>query len=303
MSHSSSKNRRSAEYTQTPSPERCFGIYARNSTPQIDDAIMRTTALLRQAGIKVVDLPTVLSGAKVELLLTFGGDGSMLHAVRLMAPLGIPVLGINFGHVGYLCAIKENDIESALQLVIGRQYTIEKRLMLQGDVYHEGELVWQARAFNEFHVGGCTRTVTLEISIDGHAFGRVRGDGVIVCTRTGSTAYAFSAGGPAMLIDAICLVASNAVFSSAIRSLILPRESHIVITNLTEPARPYVIADGQKDLLISKNTQVHIGPSDCPALLVNLGLMSEVESLHRGFQELMIRELENPPAGERCSIQ
>lgn len=292
MATSSFTDQPSAEFLDLPVVERRFGIYTRRSTPQIDEAIMRTTAILRQSGIEVVDLQTVLSGVKVEALLTFGGDGSMLHAVRLMSPLGIPVLGINFGHVGYLCAIKENDIESALQLVIERQYVIEKRLMLQGDVYHEGELVWQARAFNEFHIGGCNRTVTLEITIDGHAFGRVRGDGVIVCTRTGSTAYAFSAGGPAMLVDAICLVSSNAIFSSASRSLVLPKESRLVIRNLTEAGRPYVIADGQKDLLISKNTEIHITPSDCPALLLNLGLMSDVEAMHRGFQELMIRELD-----------
>ena len=272
---------------------RCFGLYTRTSTPQIDEAMARTGAILERAGIQTVDMQTVQSGTSVEALLTFGGDGTLIQAVRLMAPLGIPVLGVNFGHVGYLCAIKENDIEEAMKLLIDRQYTIEKRTMLQGDVYHEGELVWQSRAVNDFHVGGCNRTVTLQITINGHMFGSVRGDGVIISTKTGSTAYAYSAGGPALLIDALSLVASNAVFSSAIRSLVLPTDARICVRNLTKAARPYVIADGQKDVLINRDTELHVTASSCPALLVNLNLLSEVETLYRGFQELMIRELNN----------
>ena len=282
-----------AEDTGEGAAPRCFGMYTRRATPIIEEAMNRTRSLLQKSGIEVVDLQSILSGTNVELLLAFGGDGTMLHAARLMAPLNVPVLGINFGHVGYLCAIKENDIESALQLVIDGKYTIESRTMLQGDVYHDGELVWQSRAFNDFQVGGCNRIITLEITINGHSFGKVRGDGVIIATKTGSTAYAFSAGGPVLLIDAICLVSSNAVFSSAIRSLVLPTNAHIRIRNLTEIARPYVIADGQKDFLISHNTEVQVTASTCPALLVNLGLMSEVENLHRGFQEVMLRELDN----------
>ena len=273
---------------------RCFGMYTRRTTPVIEEAMTRTRELLQNAGIEVVDMQNILGGTNAEVLLAFGGDGTLLHATRLMAPLKVPVLGINFGHVGYLCAIKENEIESALQLIIDGKYTIESRTMLQGDVYHDGELVWQSRAFNDFQVGGCNRTVTLEITINGQAFGRVRGDGVIIASKTGSTAYAFSAGGPVLLIDAICLVSSNAVFSSAIRSLVLPTNAHIRIRNLTEIARPYVIADGQKDFLISKNTELQVSASNCPALLVNLGQHSEIETLHRGFQEVMLRELELP---------
>ncbi len=276
----------------TDNKRRCFALYSRQPKPEIEAALAQTSELLKQAGIDVADVQSVLGGTNVEGLLAFGGDGTLLHAVRLMAPLGIPVLGVNFGHVGYLCAIKENDIPSAIQLIIDRQYTIEARTMLQGDVYHEGELAWQSRAFNEFHVGGCNRTVILEIFINEHSLGRVRGDGIIVATRTGSTAYALSAGGPVLLLDALSLVASNAVYSSAIRSLVLPTDSRIRIRNLTEIARPYVIADGQKDFLISKNTELIITASDCPALLLNLGLQSDIETLHRGFQEIMIRELD-----------
>lgn len=286
-----SQNNLSLETGTFYSASRCFGMYARRMTPQIEEAMENTKAILEKAGIKAVDLQTVLSGTNVEVLLAFGGDGTILQAARLMAPLDVPVLGINFGHVGYLCAIKENDIPSAMQLLIDRQYTIDYRTMLQGDVYHDGELVWQSRALNDFQVGGCNRTVNLDITIDGHDFGKVRGDGVIIATKTGSTAYCFSAGGPAMLVDALCLVASNAVFASTIRSLILPTNSKICIKNLTEIARPYVIADGQKDVLISTNSELHITAASCPALLINLGLLSEVETLHRGFQEVMMREI------------
>jgi len=209
-----------------------------------------------------------------------------------MAPLGIPVLGINYGRVGYLCAVDEKGLDQALDRLVQGAYGLEQRSMLRGRVYHEGELVWQADALNEFFVGGSNRTLHLELTIDGEAFGTVRGDGVILATRTGSTAYAFSAGGPVLLVDALALVASNSVFSSAIRSVVLPTTAQVRIRNRTLVARPFVIADGQKDYQIGQDTEVELALSPTPALMVDLGLKPKVQSLHQGFREMMVRELE-----------
>ncbi len=270
---------------------RRFGLHTRRSEASTLQAMSRARQTLVASGASVFDLQPILDGQPVDALLSFGGDGSLLHAARLMAPLGIPVLGVNYGRVGYLCAVDENGLDQALERLVQGAYGLEQRSMLRGRVFHEGELVWQADALNEFFVGGSNRTLHLELTIDGEAFGTVRGDGVILATRTGSTAYAFSAGGPVLLVDALALVASNAVFSSAIRSVVLPTSSQVRIRNRTLVARPFVIADGQKDYQIGQDTEVELGLSPTPALLVDLGLKPQVQTLHQGFREMMVREL------------
>ncbi len=275
------------------SPEaRSFGLHTRRGDGLALQAAGRAREALAASGASVYELQAVLDGHPVDALLTFGGDGTLLHAARLMAPLGIPVLGINYGRVGYLCAVDEKGLDQALGRLVQGAYGLEQRSMLRGRVFHEGELVWQADALNEFFVGGSNRTLHLELTIDGEAFGTVRGDGVILATRTGSTAYALSAGGPVLLVDALALVASNAVFSSAIRSVVLPTTSQVRIRNRTLVARPFVIADGQKDYQIGQDTEVELTLSPTPALLVDLGLKPRVQTLHQGFREMMVRELE-----------
>lgn len=271
---------------------RSFGLHTRRTDGSTAEAMQHARQTLTAAGADVLDLQQILDGEPADALLSFGGDGSLLHAARLMAPLGIPVLGINYGRVGYLCAVDENGLDQALTRLVHGECALDQRSMLRGRVFHEGELVWQADALNEFFVGGSNRTLHLDLSIDGEAFGTVRGDGVILATRTGSTAYAFSAGGPVLLMDALALVASNSVFSSAIRSVVLPTTSTVRIRNLTRGTRPFVVADGQKDYQIGHETEVEISLSPTRALLVDLGLQSHVRSLHQGFREMMVRELE-----------
>ncbi len=123
--------------------------------------------------------------------------------------------------------------------------------MLRALVSNRREEVWQVDALNEFLVGGSTRTLTLDISIDGFALGTVRGDGIIVATRTGSTAYAMSAGGPVVTLESMILVTSNAILVRA-GSGRTADVHHGEITNATRLARPYVIADGQKDYQIEQ---------------------------------------------------
>lgn len=270
-----------------------FGLHTRRTDRTAQDAMVRARQALTAGGATVLGLQPILDGERVDALLSFGGDGSLLHAARLMAPLGIPVLGVNYGRVGYLCAVDERGLDEALQRLVAGSYGLDRRSMVRCRVFHDGELVWQADALNEFFVGGSNRTLILEITIDGETFGTIRGDGVILATRTGSTAYAFSAGGSVLLVDALILVASNAVFSSAIRSVVLPTSSVVRIRNRTLVARPYVIADGQKDYQINQDTEVEISLSPTPALLVDLGLKSDVQTLHQGFHEMMVRELDS----------
>ncbi len=272
--------------------KRCIGMFALPGNKRAVQAMKEAEQLLINGGMETADFDSIQNGKKAEAIMVFGGDGTLLKAARIAAPLGIPVMGVNFGRVGYLCAVNENQVDQAVEKLISKQYRIDKHTRLKGRVCKDGKCVWKANALNEFLIGGSNRTVELDVKINGDTYAKVRGDGVIVCTKTGSTAYAFSAGGPVLLTDDLCLVASNAVFSTAIRSLVLPRESRIEISNKTaRNNNPYVVADGQKDVILELGATLELSVSETPALLINLGIRSEVETLHRGFLEQMIREL------------
>lgn len=240
---------------------------------------------LKQDGLELFTLEQVLDGEPIDAMVSFGGDGTLLHAARLMAPLNIPVLGLNFGRVGYLCGARGEQLEPALESLLKGTYTIDPRAMLRALVSNRREEVWQVDALNEFLVGGSTRTLTLDISIDGFALGSVRGDGIIVSTRTGSTAYAMSAGGPVVTLESIVLVFSNAISSSVLAPAVLPMSTTVKITNATKLARPYVIADGQKDYQIEQGTEIEISQAPIQALLIDPGLVSPTAKLGREFVE------------------
>ncbi len=262
-----------------------FGLTYRLKNEAALKACEAARQRLEAQGVETYTLDEVVEGAEADVFLSFGGDGTLLHAARLMAPRGIPVLGINLGRVGYLCALEESGVEPALEKLLTGRYQLDSRSMVRARVVHRREQLWQVDALNDVLVGGSTRTVTLEVHIDGELLGTLRGDGIIAATRTGSTAYALSAGGSVLLEDSLVLVASNALFSSFFRSLVVRLDATVRVVNRTEVARPYVIADGQKDYQIEDGTEVEIRRSPVSALLVDLGLESPVARLRRGHQE------------------
>lgn len=147
---------------------------------------------------QAVNLPGVTTGdlATTELILSIGGDGTVLEAVKAALPLGVPVLGINLGKVGFLAEIEEAHIEETLDRIEARQWDIEERMTLKAEiedgptVHGLNDIVISKRVVN--------RLASLAISVDGVPFRTYRADGIVVASATGSTAYSFSAGGPAV---------------------------------------------------------------------------------------------------------
>ena len=135
-------------------------------------------------------------GRDVDLALSLGGDGTMLRAVRLAAPVGAPVLGVNLGRLGYLALVEPDRLCPALEHFVAGAYGVEERTMLSVTV--EGEGASTHLALNEavLEKSSPGRTVHLAVSVDGRFFNSYVADAIIVSTPTGSTAYAFSAGGP-----------------------------------------------------------------------------------------------------------
>lgn len=150
----------------------------------------------------------------VELIMVLGGDGSILRGAELARPHGTPVLGVNLGHVGFLAEAEYEDLERTVQSVVDRRYTVEERMTLDISVYADGELVTETWALNEASVEKAARERMLEVmvEVDGRPLSRWGCDGVVCATPTGSTAYAFSAGGPVVWpqVEAILMVPLSA---------------------------------------------------------------------------------------------
>jgi NAD+ kinase len=135
--------------------------------------------------------------ANLDLLVTLGGDGSILRAARMASAQGVPVLGMNMGRLGFLAELQPGQWLAALPRLLSGNYWIEERMMLYAE-YHRGDQCWGYEALNDVVVsrGSLARIVRLETHIDGSSLTTYAADGLIVSTPTGSTAYAFAVGGP-----------------------------------------------------------------------------------------------------------
>ena len=134
-----------------------------------------------------------------DLLITLGGDGTILRAARIAAEHAVPILGLNLGRVGFLAEMEREDWPEKLTLVLEGKYWLEERMMLQAELRRKGNAAsWVSEALNEFVVGRGTlaRIVRLATYIDGEYLTTYAADGLIVATATGSTAYALAVGGP-----------------------------------------------------------------------------------------------------------
>src|SRR5690606_13996174 len=168
----------------------------------------------------------------VELVLVLGGDGTLLRAAELARPAGVPVLGVNLGRMGFLAEADYHALGDTVERVVSRRYRIEDRMTVDVTVALDGAVVARTWALNEASVEKCSRERVLDalIEVDGRPVSSFGCDGVLCSTPSGSTAYAFSAGGPIVWpdVEALLVVPSNAhaMFS---RPLVVSRSSVITV--------------------------------------------------------------------------
>ena len=145
--------------------------------------------------IRLYDLEQELKDA--DLLICFGGDGTILHSSKAATRAGVPVLGVNIGTMGFMAELESGEMKELSRLAEGR-YTVEERMMLHVTAERDGQILLEEEALNDAVItkGAVARTIQLAVSCDGAEVMAFGGDGVIVSTPTGSTAYAMSAGGP-----------------------------------------------------------------------------------------------------------
>ena len=204
------------------------------------------------ANCSVEDLP------ELEVGVVLGGDGTMLRAAEVTRKHQIPLLGVNLGHVGFLAEVEKVSLDTVVKAITDKEYVIDSRMTLKYSVIREGQEVTSGWALNEVTVERQHATmVELFLEIDDRPISRWGCDGLICSTPTGSTAYAFSAGGPVVWpeVDALVVlpISAHALFS---RPLVISTQSQIVVR--IESAEGLLSADSLRNFELLQGDQVHI---------------------------------------------
>jgi|BEDMetMinimDraft_2_1075160.scaffolds.fasta_scaffold01248_2 NAD+ kinase len=169
---------------------------------------------------------------KTILVITLGGDGTFLHGMRLFGPFEVPLLGINFGRLGFLCELQAADALAGIGRFFSGDYVTEKRLLVQASVVRDNKVLARYVSANEVavHKGGDYRLIRINLEIDGVTLGSVDGDGLLIASPTGSTAYALALGGPVLdpVIDAFVVVPINPFVVMA-RPIVVPASKPILL--------------------------------------------------------------------------
>ncbi|WP_293771824.1 NAD kinase [uncultured Corynebacterium sp.] len=209
-----------------------------------------------------------------EMVLVLGGDGTFLRAADLAHAVDAPVLGINLGHVGFLAEWEAESLEQAIDRVISREYRVEDRMTLAVSVYDkDGRETGHSWALNEASVENLNRSGVLDaiLEIDGRPVSAYGCDGMLISSPTGSTAYAFSAGGPIMWpeLDAILVVPNNAHALFA-RPLVVSPHSKVAVESMSSTSPAIVSMDGFRVLDMPPGSRVEICKGERPVRWVRL---------------------------------
>ena len=243
--------------------------------------------------IEVVDAdPDAADGC--ELVVGLGGDGTFLRAAELARNANVPVLGINLGRIGFMAEAETEAIDSVLEHVVARSYRIEARLTLDIAVRVRGELVSSGWALNEASLEKGPRLGVLGVvlEVDGRPVSTFGCDGVLVSTPTGSTAYAFSAGGPILWpdLEALLVVPNNAHALFA-RPMVTSPEAHIAIEIERDGHDALVFCDGRREMLVPAGARLEIQRCDVSVKWARLDSAP--------FTDRLVRKFRLPVAGWR----
>lgn len=203
----------------------------------------------------------------LDLLLSLGGDGTLLRAARLRAGEEVPVLGVNLGQLGFLTTVGGAEMEAALDRVIRGEYSLDRRFTLEASVLHgDGSNGRSFLALNDFviHKGGVARVTRLDLAVgvgEGRdEIGSFSGDGVILSTPTGSTAYSLSAGGPIIVPEVDCIVVTPiAPHTLAVRPLVIPAADVVEVRAVARSEELVLTVDGQFGVELEAGDSVRVG--------------------------------------------
>ena len=211
------------------------------------------------ANLGIAGIEHATNAAGCELVIVFGGDGTILRGVEIAREHNVPVLGVNLGHVGFLAEAEPEEIKTVIEVVVNKAWTVESRTALAITVQPETGDSWTTWALNEVVIERQSNEnmANLLVSIDGHPLSQWNCDGLLCATPTGSTAYAFSAGGPVVWpeVEALLVVpvSAHALFN---RPIVVSPKSLIEVQVISGPV--IVSADGRRNKNVTDGAQVKV---------------------------------------------
>jgi NAD+ kinase len=230
-------------------------------TPDLDHDRQRIES---ETGCTLEIVEPVRLAASVDLIVVLGGDGTMIGTSRMMGDYDVPVLGINYGTLGYLAEFRVEEMFQALESILAGDYRIDTRVRLTVDLHRGDEILMHSRVLNDVVINksALARIIEIEAHMDGLLISGFRADGLIISTPTGSTAYNLSAGGPviypsmnALVITPIC------PFTLSDRPLVVPDTASIDLRLRTAKEDVVLTLDGQVGVPITVADHVHIRKS------------------------------------------
>ena len=224
-----------------------------------------------ETGCVIEIIPEEELTQKVDLILVLGGDGTMIATARMLNDCEVPVIGVNYGGLGYLAEFRIEELFTALESILAGDYKLEKRVMLAVELRRSDELVTKNRVLNDvvMNKSALARIIHIETYLNNQFVNSFRADGLIVSTPTGSTAYNLSAGGPiifptmnTVVITPIC------PFTLSNRPIVVPDDSVIEVRLMTEKEDVALTLDGQVGFPIQAHDRVIIRKSNTTFNLV-----------------------------------
>ena len=249
--------------------------------PTIEDAIELSARAVGWCQVRGIDHWQAQSGdqevlvrelATTDALVVLGGDGTFLRAVRAIAEVDVPILGINLGKVGFLSKAEAGELDGVLAKITDGRFAIDERMALEGRILRDGKPIDDARHFalNDIVVarGSLARVCRLDVAIDDTHLATFTADGLVVASPTGSTGYSFSAGGP--ILDPVSrnlVVTPIAAYLSAIRSVVVSPKQTVRCT-VVDAYEALVSVDGREDIPVRVGDVVEVHAVERPIRLI-----------------------------------
>jgi NAD+ kinase len=279
-----------------------IGITINASKPKARELVGKLLQLLEEKGATVylesemalqqarpeIGLSLAEFSRKIDLVFVLGGDGTLLGVARQFAPFHLPILGINVGYLGFLSEAEPEHLATAVERVLAGDYCIEKRLMLETELIRAEEVIERGIALNDVGIakGSFGRMITCKVLMDGMYLATYAGDGLIVSTPTGSTAYSLSCGGPivypgmqTLLLTPIC------PHTLTSRPMVVPAESILEIQVSAVHHEIGMTIDGQLGYVLETGDRVKVQRSKYHTLLVKWQERSFFEVVRKKLQK------------------